>query len=119
VNTRFDGTLKKWDADRGLGFVMADQGGEELFVHVSAFPRDGRLPTMGEALSFEIDTGQDGKKSAVRIQRRGTAQSAPMRTHRQEAYRSTTSTDRRTPDGSRSSGVASRLISVLILAVVG
>ena len=42
MTSRFDGTLKKWNADRGMGFVVAEQGGEELFVHVSAFPRDGR-----------------------------------------------------------------------------
>ncbi len=38
---RFNGRLKKWNAERGFGFVVADQGEQELFVHASAFPRDG------------------------------------------------------------------------------
>ena len=60
---RFDGTLKKWNADRCLGFVVADQGGEELFVHIYAFPRDGRVPAVGEVLSFEVETGREGKNA--------------------------------------------------------
>ena len=115
---RFDGTLKKWNADRGLGFVVADQGGEELFVHVSAFPRDGRVPALGEALSFEIDAGRDGKKCAVRVQRRGAVQPAPVRSARHESHYSARPDGRRYSDESRSSGVGSRLIAIVIVAVL-
>lgn len=73
---RFDGTLKKWNADRGIGFVVADQGGEELFVHVSAFPRDGRVPAVGEVLSFEIETGCEKKMRRARSAHSGCAASA-------------------------------------------
>ena len=64
---RFDGTLKKWNAERGFGFIVAEQGGQELFVHISAFPRDGRLPAVGEPLSFDIEPEHDGRKRAVRV----------------------------------------------------
>jgi len=67
--SRFNGTLKKWNADRGFGFVVADHGEQELFVHVSAFPRDGRPPTVGEPLSFEMELDKDGRKRAVRVRR--------------------------------------------------
>lgn len=49
---RFTGKLVKWNPDRGFGFVVADQGGQKLFVHVSAFPRDGQPPVIGKSLSF-------------------------------------------------------------------
>ena len=88
-------------------------------MYVSAFPRDGRVPLLGEALSFEIDTGRDGKKCAVRLQRRVAAQPAPTRSRRHEAYHSARSTDRRYSDESRSSGVGSRLIAIVIVAVLG
>lgn len=117
MNIQFDGTLKKWNADRGVGFVVADQGGEELFVHVSAFPRDGRVPVVGEALSFEIEARRDGKKCAVRVQRRGGAQRTPTRSHRHEAHYSARSDGRRYSDESRSSGVGSRLIAIVIVIV--
>lgn len=66
---RYDGSLKKWNAERGFGFILADDGGQELFVHISAFARDGQLPTVGERLSFEVEPDRDGKKHAVRVQR--------------------------------------------------
>ena len=119
MSARFDGTLKKWNADRGTGFVVADQGGEELFVHVSAFPRDGRVPLLGEALSFEIDTGRDGKKCAVRLQRRVAAQPAPTRSARHAASYSPRPHARRYANDSGSSGVGSRLIAILIVAMLG
>ncbi len=66
---RIEGTLAKWNDDRGFGFIAPTLGGPEVFVHVSAFPRDGRQPAVGERLSFDIEMREDGKKRAVRIQR--------------------------------------------------
>lgn len=36
-----------------------------MFVHISAFPRDGRRPQLGEALTFEVEPAGDGKKAAA------------------------------------------------------
>lgn len=66
---QFNGTLTKWNDDRGFGFITPDQGHGEIFVHISAFSRDAGRPSLGERLSFEIETGQDGKKRANRVQR--------------------------------------------------
>lgn len=66
---RFDGTLKTWNAQRGFGFIAPRQGGQDIFAHLSAFPRDGRVPTEGETLTFEVETTAEGKKRAVRVQR--------------------------------------------------
>ena len=54
VAPRFHGKLTKWNTDRGFGFVAADQGGQELFVHVSAFPRDGRALVIGERVMARL-----------------------------------------------------------------
>lgn len=69
--TRFNGTLRKWNAERGFGFVVAEQGGQELFLHVSAMPRDGWIPVIGEPLSFEVELDKDGRKCAVKVRRPG------------------------------------------------
>lgn len=66
---RIDGKLSKWNDDRGFGFIMPNNGGQEIFVHISAFPRDGRRPLVGEPLSFEIELGADGKKRANAVTR--------------------------------------------------
>lgn len=65
---RFEGTLAQWNDDRGFGFIQPTQGGQELFAHISAFPRDGQRPQLHESLSFEVALGQGGKKQAVAIQ---------------------------------------------------
>lgn len=64
---RIEGTLTKWNDDRGFGFVTPTQGGAEIFAHVSAFPRDRQRPSIGERLTFEIGMGKDEKQQARNI----------------------------------------------------
>lgn len=61
---RIEGTLTKWNDDRGFGFITPTQGDSEIFVHVSAFPKDGGRPTIGERLTFEIEIDSAGKRRA-------------------------------------------------------
>ena len=65
------GTLKKWNEERGFGFVALPQSETEVFVHISEFPKDGVRPRVGEIISFGIETGKDGRKRAVNILRPG------------------------------------------------
>ena len=67
---RRSGFLRTWHDDRGFGFITPSDGGPELFVHISEFPRDGSRPAIGEMLSFEVGPGKDGKQQAIHIQRR-------------------------------------------------
>ena len=67
TSMRIEGTLTKWNDDRGFGFITPAPGGLEVFVHISAFPKDGRRPTVGERLTFEIEIERDGKKRAKNI----------------------------------------------------
>lgn len=64
-----EGTLAKWNDDRGFGFIAPRQGGPEVFVHISAFPKDGTRPTVGELLTFEIEVDGNGKKRARNLLR--------------------------------------------------
>jgi len=68
---RTHGTLTKWNDDRGFGFITPAKGTADLFVHISAFPRDGVRPQLNELISFEVETGSDGKQRAVRVMRPG------------------------------------------------
>lgn len=63
--SRQQGTLTRWIEDRGFGFVRPQSGNEELFVHISAFPRGSR-PEVGIPVSYEVETTADGRRRAVR-----------------------------------------------------
>uniref|UniRef100_UPI003F4965F6 cold shock domain-containing protein n=1 Tax=Cupriavidus yeoncheonensis TaxID=1462994 RepID=UPI003F4965F6 len=67
---RLTGTLKSWNGDRGFGFIAPAADGRDVFVHISAFPRDGSRPTVGESLDYEVGTGRDGKPAAIRVYRK-------------------------------------------------
>lgn len=84
---RFDGTLRNWNTERGFGFIAPRQGGQDVFVHISAFPHDGRAPAEGEVLTFEVETTAEGKKRAVRVQRprQMSAADTPVRRSRPQA----------------------------------
>jgi len=64
---RIEGTLTKWNDDRGFGFISVNQGEPEVFVHISAFPKDGNRPSLGERLTFEIELDKSGKKRAKNL----------------------------------------------------
>mgnify|MGYP003477548399 FL=1 len=61
------GKLCRWNDDRGFGFIKPDAGGNDVFVHISAFPRNAEKPVVGDSLSYEIEM-RDGKPRAIDIQ---------------------------------------------------
>ena len=68
---RTHGKVIKWNDERGFGFVC--DGPREIFVHISAFPRDGKRPELGELVSYEAEVGPNGKLRALRVMRPGRA----------------------------------------------
>ena len=60
---RFEGTLTSWNDERGFGRIESSQGGEPIFVHVSAWPRNSGRPQLKQALSFEVELGPKGKRA--------------------------------------------------------
>ena len=60
------GTVKFFNGERGYGFIKPDDGGRDVFVHITAVERAG-LGSLSEnqKLSYELERGQNGKTSAV------------------------------------------------------
>jgi CspA family cold shock protein len=63
------GTVKWFNAQKGYGFIGPDDGGKDVFVHISAVERAG-LSTLreGQKITFEVERGQQGRTSAVNLQ---------------------------------------------------
>jgi CspA family cold shock protein len=59
------GTVKWFNASKGFGFIQADDGSKDVFVHISAVEKAG-LSTLneGQKIQYELQKGQDGKTSA-------------------------------------------------------
>ena len=61
------GKIKMFDEGRGVGFIKSDDGGVDVFFHVSAL-RDGNKITQGKAVKFEIGVDpKSGKTKAVSV----------------------------------------------------
>lgn len=62
------GTVKFFNTTKGYGFIRPDDGSKDVFVHVSAVERSG-LGSLSEnqKISFEVETGRDGRSSAVNL----------------------------------------------------
>ncbi|MGY0194132.1 DUF1294 domain-containing protein [Leptothrix sp. BB-4] len=60
---RFTGRLTSWNDERGFGRIESSQGGEPIFVHVSAWPRGAGRPVVGQAVTFEVESGPKGKRA--------------------------------------------------------
>ena len=62
------GTVKFFNTDRGYGFITNEAGGKDAFVHISAVERSGMTTLReGQKLSYELETGRDGKISAANL----------------------------------------------------
>jgi cold shock protein len=63
------GTVKFFNDQKGYGFIQPDDGGKDVFVHVSAVERSGMRGLIeGQKVSFEVETDRrSGKPSAVNL----------------------------------------------------
>lgn len=64
---RVQGKITGWNDLRGFGFVSPLEGGERVFVHVSAFPRGSRRPTDGEFVNYTLGTDEHDRLCATQV----------------------------------------------------
>ncbi len=64
---RFEGLLKTWNDERGFGFIEPVTGGQQVFVHIKAFPAGLGRPELNAKVSFEVEQTDEGKKRAKNV----------------------------------------------------
>lgn len=64
------GTVKWFNTQKGYGFIQPDEGGADVFVHISSVEESGlRALNEGQKVSYEVQNDpRKGKASAVNIQ---------------------------------------------------
>jgi cold shock protein len=62
------GNVKWFNAAKRYGFIQRDDGGKDVFVHISAVEKAGYSGLAeGAKISYELMTGRGGKTSAENL----------------------------------------------------
>ena len=63
------GTVKWFNATKGYGFIQPDNGGSDVFVHISAVQAAGLQDLDdNQKVSYELETGRNGKEKVSELQ---------------------------------------------------
>ncbi len=57
---RFEGVVKFWNDDRGVGFIAPGQGPQEVFVYIKVFKGLRIRPQLGQRVIFQVEVGPKG-----------------------------------------------------------
>lgn len=61
------GRVKWFDATKGYGFIKPENGGEDVFVHISVVEKAGIVITNDDKVVFETETTRDGRTRVSEI----------------------------------------------------
>ncbi|NBR34430.1 MAG: cold-shock protein [Rhodobacteraceae bacterium] len=63
------GTVKWFNTTKGFGFIAPEDGGNDVFVHISAVERSGmKTLTENQSVTYELREGRDGRSMASDLQ---------------------------------------------------
>lgn len=63
------GTVKWFNTTKGYGFIAPEEGGKDVFVHISAVERSGLTGLAdNQKVTYELQSGRDGRESAANIE---------------------------------------------------
>ena len=64
---RYNGKIVRWNADRGFGFITSEDGGKDVFLHISALKDRRRKPEQDESVTYELGHDAQGRPKALAV----------------------------------------------------
>jgi len=62
------GTVKWFNERKGFGFIIPEEGGDDLFFHHSEIQSEGKASLgEGQKVEYEVGTGEKGRPCAVKV----------------------------------------------------
>jgi len=62
---RTKGKLTNWNDEKGFGFVTPRSGGNQVFIHITAFSNRKRRPELDELVTYTLSADKHGRPCAV------------------------------------------------------
>ncbi|MEL6508488.1 MAG: cold-shock protein [Pseudomonadota bacterium] len=63
-----NGTVKWFNTTKGYGFIAPDDGGKDVFVHISAVERAGLTGLAdNQKVTFDVEEGRNGREAASNL----------------------------------------------------
>ena len=60
------GTVKWFNSQKGYGFIQPDDGGNDVFVHITALERSG-IATLNEGQKVNFETAKDQRSGKMAV----------------------------------------------------
>ncbi|WP_144214499.1 cold shock domain-containing protein [Shewanella donghaensis] len=108
------GRLVRWNSSKGFGFIEPDEGGRDVFIHISILKHMARKPIKGDYVEYIVEQQADGKIKAIKANIKEVAiharsnQNSPKKKGPLKMQKATSA-----------SGTMSRIIIILIVIAIG
>jgi len=65
------GKIVEWNTSRSFGFIRSQFNSNDIFIHISDFKDKQYKPKIGDIIDYEVGTGKDNKKKAIKAIQEG------------------------------------------------
>jgi cold shock CspA family protein len=72
------GNLVRWFDEKGFGFIKPENGGNDIFIHISALKNMIRKPVIGDIILYETNVDTNGKLRAINALIEGVSQNLTL-----------------------------------------